>query len=243
MASGLVILGLLSAFLYFLLQQRRRIVAQNATIKQSLFEKDTLLKEIHHRVKNNLQMVSSLLSLQADYIEDDAALDAIEMGQQRVRSMAIIHQRLYLRDEVTTSVNARDYLDQLIGELMSALNINGLALKLNKQLEDIDLNIDRLIPLGLVANEVITNALKHAFTGRERGELTVSFRRVADEIELLIIDDGIGSGGFVGHDDSFGNLLVRTFTEQLEGTLLIDGKEGTMVRLRFPSATTSATRR
>lgn len=233
--SGTVLLGLLGAFLYFLLGQRRRIVAQNTTISKSLAEKNTLLKEIHHRVKNNLQMVSSLLSLQGDFIEDDAALDAIEMGQQRVRSMSIIHQRLYLRDEVTTDVSTREYLDQLIGELMSALNINGLALELDKHLEDIDLDIDRMIPLGLVANEVVTNALKHAFTGRESGKLTVRFRRVADEFELLIADDGVGGGGSVGRDDSFGNLLVRTFTEQLEGTLEINGTDGTTVRLRFPA--------
>lgn len=235
LTGGLVLLGLLGAFLYFLLGQRRRIVAQNATIKKSLAEKNTLLKEIHHRVKNNLQMVSSLLSLQGDFIEDDAALDAIEMGQQRVRSMAIIHQRLYLRDEVTTEVSTRDYLEQLIRELMSALNVNGLALQLDKQLEDIELDIDRMIPLGLVANEVVTNALKHAFTGRESGKLTVRFRRVADEFELLIADDGVGGGGSVGRDDSFGNLLVRTFTEQLEGQLEINGQNGTTVRLRFPA--------
>jgi two-component sensor histidine kinase len=237
--GGVIVLGLLGAFLYFLLAQRRRIISQNYTIKKSLTEKNTLLKEIHHRVKNNLQMVSSLLSLQGDFIKDDAALDAIEMGQQRVRSMAIIHQRLYLRDEVTTAVSTKDYLEQLIGELMGALNVNGLALVLDKQLEDIEVDIDRMIPLGLVANEVITNALKHAFTGREQGRLTVRFQRVGPDVELMIADDGVGSAGSVGQDDSFGNMLIRTFTEQLEGELRINSEEGTEVRLRFPAEAVS----
>lgn len=233
--TGLLLLGLLGGFLYFLLRQRRRIQGQNETITKSLEEKETLLKEIHHRVKNNLQMVSSLLSLQSDYIEDDAALDALEMGRQRVRSMAIIHQRLYLRDEVTTEISAREYLDQLIGELMVTLNVKGLALNLVKQLEDISLDIDRMIPLGLVANEVITNVMKHAFPGRESGRLEVHFRRSGDKVELMISDDGHGMAkGFTGREDSFGNLLIRTFTEQLEGELFVDTGDGTRIRLRFP---------
>ncbi len=232
--GGLMLFGLLGSFLYFLLQQRQHIRAQNVTIRATLGEKDTLLKEIHHRVKNNLQMVSSLLSLQGEFIEDSAALEAIEMGQQRVRSMAIIHQRLYLRDEVSTTVSAREYLDQLIQELIGALNVKGTQLRLEQDLEDISLDIDRLIPLGLIANEVITNAMKHAFTGRTRGLLTVSLRNIGSEIELRIADDGTGQeADFAGKPDSFGNLLVRIFAEQLDGTLTVDGENGTSVSLRF----------
>ena len=229
----------LGAFLWFALRQRRRIAHQNALISQSLREKDTLLREIHHRVKNNLQMVSSLLSLQSDFIEDDAALDAVRMGQQRVRSMAIIHQKLYLRDnDVTTTVSARAYLDQLTSELMATLNVTGLPLRLDKELADIELDIDRLIPLGLIANEAITNAMKHAFTGRESGRLTVVLRRVADEVEFRVDDDGRGLPvvAAVG-GESFGGLLIRTFSEQLDGRLTISQNPeggGASVCLRFP---------
>ena len=236
--AGLVLLVLLGGFTYFLLVQRRRITRQNATIRRTLGEKEILLREIHHRVKNNLQMISSLLSLQGDYIEDAAALDAIEMGQQRVRSMAIIHQRLYLRDEVTTAVSARDYLDQLIRELMGTLNVAGKALSLKKYLEDIELDIDRMIPLGLIANELITNALKYAFRGREAGAFTVRFERVGPGIRLLIADDGTGGEFTLDKPGSFGHLLIRSFTEQLEGTLLVDSTDGTRVELVFPAEAT-----
>ncbi len=233
--GSLTALGILGSFLYFLLQQRRRIQAQNETISEALEEKDTLLKEIHHRVKNNLQMVSSLLSLQSDYVEDDAALDALQMGQSRVRSMAIIHQKLYMRDEVSTAVSARDYLDQLIGELMQTLNVGGVNLQLQKNLVDIDLDIDRLIPLGLIANEVITNAMKYAFVNRNSGQLSIDFRRSGPDVELLIADDGPGLGQeFSDKTDSFGSLLIRTFAEQLEGSVTMDDSAGTQVRLRFP---------
>lgn len=233
--GGLLVLGLLGSFLYFLLQQRSRIRAQNETISQALAEKNTLLKEIHHRVKNNLQMVSSLLSLQSDYIEDDAALDALQMGQRRVRSMAIIHQKLYMRDEVSTAVSAKDYLDQLISELMQTLNVSGIPLKMTKQIEDINLDIDRLIPLGLVANEVITNAMKYAFVNRDSGELDINFRRAGENVELIIADDGPGLRQELSkQSDSFGSLLIQTFAEQLEGTVVVDATEGTRVTLRFP---------
>ncbi|WP_020569809.1 sensor histidine kinase [Neolewinella persica] len=235
LAGGLLLLGLLGSFIYSLVTQRRRIQAQNTTINITLQEKETLLKEIHHRVKNNLQVVSSLLSLQGEFIDDPAALDAIKMGQQRVRSMAIIHQRLYLRDETSTAISAREYLDQLVKELLGTLNVSGAALRLEKNIEDIDLDIDRLIPLGLLANEVITNAMKYAFTGRETGTLTVSFRRVGPNLELLVADDGPGhAASLTQHPESFGNLLIQTFAEQLDGNLEMNGTDGTVVRLVFP---------
>ena len=233
--GGLTVLGVLGAFLFSFWQQQRRIIRQNRIIATSLREKETLLKEIHHRVKNNLQMVSSLLSLQGEFIEDSAALDALEMGRQRVRSMAIIHQRLYLRDEVSTRISTPAYLEQLVGELMAALNVQGKTLRLHQHFDPVELDIDRLIPLGLVANEVITNAMKHAFQGRTTGELNVSLLRHAGEIELRIADDGPGhTTRLTGHPDSFGNLLIRTFAEQLNGRLAISQEAGTRVSLWFP---------
>ena len=213
-----------------------KISREKAKVEVLNGQKDLLLREIHHRVKNNLQMVSSLLSLQSDFIEDDAALDAIQMGRSRVRSMAIIHQRLYMRHEVDTAVSAREYLNQLITELMQTLNVDGTKLRLDKQIEDIELDIDRLIPLGLVANEVITNTMKYAFTDRQHGRLSVGFRRDGDWLELLIKDDGRGlEREFDPDGNSFGSLLIRTFTEQLDGTLEVLGTDGTSVRLRFPA--------
>lgn len=230
---GILILTLTALVVWRLF---RKISRQKAALQVLHNQKDTLLREIHHRVKNNLQMISSLLSLQSEYIEDDIALEAMKMGQSRVRSMAIIHQKLYMRDEAITAVSAGDYLEQLIGELMATLNVRGLNLRLTKDLQDIALDIDRMIALGLVANEVITNAMKYAFVGREAGELQVIFKRSGADIVLVIADDGVGlDEKFLTDTDNFGSLLIQTFTEQLEGKLVVDGSDGTSVSLRFPA--------
>lgn len=229
---GMGVLGFFAVTVWFLF---RKISHQKEGLQHLHDQKDLLLREIHHRVKNNLQMVSSLLSLQGDYIEDPAALDAIEMGRQRVRSMSIIHQKLYLTDTITTAVNAKDYLEQLVRELTGTLNVRGLPLELELDLEEIELDIDRLIPLGLIANEVITNSLKHAFAGQRRGKLEVSFRRNGGRYVLRIADDGCGlSPEQIGGADSFGSLLIHTFAEQLDGELSVRGEAGTEVVLEFP---------
>ena len=229
---GMGILSFFAVTVWFLF---RKIKDQKEVLEVLHDQKDLLLREIHHRVKNNLQMVSSLLSLQSEFIEDQAALDAIEMGRQRVRSMAIIHQKMYLGDTVSPAVNARGYLEQLVKELLDTLNVRGLRLQLEQRLEDIELDIDRLIPLGLIANEVITNAMKHAFHRRAAGHLLVEFRRAGGNLRLRIADDGHGiRPEQIGGADSFGSLLIHTFAEQLDGKLSIRGEEGTEVVLEFP---------
>ncbi|OAV44453.1 hypothetical protein A3850_008105 [Lewinella sp. 4G2] len=233
--GGLLIMSVLSGFLYFIWQQRQRISRQHQIIEVALNEKETLLKEIHHRVKNNLQMISSLLSLQSRFIDDPAALSAMEMGRQRVRSMAIIHQRLYLRDSLSPEIGVKDYLEQLVTELLGVLNVKGLALKLEMHLEDIKLDIDRMIPLGLIANELITNSLKYAFTGREDGLLSINLQKVGDDIVLQIADDGSGyDPAATDTRNSFGSLLISTLSEQLAAELQIATTNGTTVTLRFP---------
>ncbi|WP_116105949.1 tetratricopeptide repeat protein [Lewinella sp. IMCC34191] len=228
-------LGIISFFAVTVWLLFRKIRNQKEVLEQLHDQKDLLLREIHHRVKNNLQLISSLLSLQGNFIKDPAALDAIEMGRKRVRSMAIIHQKMYLRDTLTTAVSTKAYLDQLVRELCSALNVRNLQLELVKRVDDIELDIDRLIPLGLIANEVITNAMKHAFTRQATGRLIVAFCRRGGVYELRIADDGEGMrpdslrGG-----ESFGSLLIRTFAEQLDGELHISSTDGTEVVLRFP---------
>jgi len=147
--AGTIGLLLLSALLWRLYAQRSRIRRQATELRAALADKETLLKEIHHRVKNNLQMVSTLLSLQSDYIEDGAALNAIRMGQSRVRSMAVLHQNLYLRDEVTTLMDGGAYLGKLVPEIVSTLNVSNKDITLNLDLDRVELDIDVLVPLGL----------------------------------------------------------------------------------------------
>lgn len=234
---GLTLLGLVTvaSFLWYVYRQRQRISTQNEVIATSLAEKETLLKEIHHRVKNNLQMVSTLLSLQSNYVDDPSALDALQMGRSRVRSMAIIHQGLYMQDSVTPTIAANDYLQRLTGELMASYTDPQKVVKLTTNYEAIPLDIDRLIPLGLIANELITNAMKYAFQNRDEGQLTASFtQETGAQLMLRIADDGPGSDAlYQEQTDSFGSLLVRTLTDQLNGRLEVKSSDGTDVRVIF----------
>lgn len=225
----------LCGLLWFAYRQRKRIAAQNEVIATSLAEKETLLKEIHHRVKNNLQMVSTLLSLQSNYVDDPSALSALQMGRSRVRSMAIIHQGLYMQDSVTPTIAADDYLRRLTGELMASYTDPQKAVQLHTNFQKIELDIDQLIPLGLIANELITNAMKYAFEGRDEGQLNVNLTQEAKgQIMLRVTDDGPGSDAFYKEKtDSFGSLLVQTLTEQLDGRLEVMTQHGTDVRVIF----------
>ncbi len=234
--GGLVVLGLLGSLLWWIFTQRQRISAQNEVITQALADKDTLLKEIHHRVKNNLQMVSTLLSLQSDYVQDGAALNALQMGRSRVRSMALIHQKLYVGDTVSTKVDAKDYLERLVREVVATHRTPATLIEVLTEMEALELDIDTIVPLGLIANEAVTNAVKYAYRGRNEGVLYVSFTREADAYVLTVRDDGPGLGQEIAEekDDSFGQLLMRTLAEQLEGELSVaDTGDGTEVKLQF----------
>lgn len=234
--GGLIVLGLLGSLLWWIYSQRQRIGAQNEVITQALAEKDTLLKEIHHRVKNNLQMVSTLLSLQSDYVEDSAAQDALQMGRSRVRSMGLIHQKLYVGDTVSTLVDAKDYLERLVREVVDTHRSPATLIEVITEMEELELDIDTIVPLGLIANEAVTNAVKYAYQDRQEGVLYVSFVKEAGEYLLTVRDDGPGLGKKITDDkgDSFGQLLMRTLSEQLEGKLTVkDTDDGAEVGLRF----------
>jgi two-component sensor histidine kinase len=234
--GGLIVVGLLGSLLWWIYTQRQRIGAQNEVITQALAEKDTLLKEIHHRVKNNLQMVSTLLSLQSDYVEDTVALDALQMGRSRVRSMALIHQKLYVGETVSTLVDAKDYLERLVREVVDTHRSPTTLIEVITEMEELELDIDTIVPLGLIANEAVTNAVKYAYQDRQEGVLYVSFVKEAGEYLLTVRDDGPGLGQKTKDDkgDSFGQLLMRTLTVQLEGNLTVKNTDdGAEVGLRF----------
>lgn len=232
---SLLSMGILGGFLWFVMRQRKRIANQNEVIATSLAEKETLLKEIHHRVKNNLQMVSTLLSLQSNYIDDPSALNALQMGRSRVRSMAIIHQGLYMQDSVTPTIAADDYLNRLTGELLATYTDPHKRITLTTDFEPVQMDIDQLIPLGLIANELVTNAMKYAFEGRDEGKLTVGLKQASsDTLVLRVADDGPGSNQITTSEgESFGSLLVQTLTEQLNGRLEVKSDNGTDVRVIF----------
>ena len=164
---GLILVCILLISLFRLIKKFR---AQNILISKASADKEILLKEIHHRVKNNLQVISSLLKLQSRYISDDSAIKAIADGRTRVQSMALLHQNLYQEDNLK-GVRMKDYFENLTQGLFDAYNINGNQIILSLEIEDIILDVDTVIPLGLITNELVSNALKHAFnTVQDNGQ-------------------------------------------------------------------------
>jgi PAS domain S-box-containing protein len=228
--------------LYFISQlenitERKRAEQQMAA---SLKEKDVLLREIHHRVKNNLQVISSILKLQANYIHDPDALDVFNECQDRIRTMALIHEKLY-RTEGMARINFKDYLESLTGLLLRSQAAKGTEVRHGFQLESVEVDIDTAIPLGLIANELISNCLKHAFIGRPRGSVIIRLQRSgAGEYELVVKDDGNGlSPDFsLEQTQSLGMRLVRILTGQIRGRVAFRSGPGTEFAITFPNSPT-----
>ena len=149
--------------MYKMFRQKEEIEQKNSIISKALDEKEILLKEIHHRVKNNLHFISALLGLQTDHVSDQVALDALQEGQDRVQSMALIHQDLYQRDDLT-SVNVKDYFIKLTEGLFDSYNIHTDDITLQLDIANLDLDVDTVVPIGLIVNELVSNCLKYAFS-------------------------------------------------------------------------------
>ncbi|MGB2957779.1 MAG: PAS domain S-box protein [Bacteroidota bacterium] len=201
----------------------------------SLQEKEILLKEIHHRVKNNLQIISSLLSLQSNTIESEATRELVRESQNRVRSMALIHEKLY-QSASLARIDFGEYLRNLTRDLFRSYSAGGVSLKL--QAEDISLDIDAAIPCGLMVNELVSNALKYAFAQTKGGELLITFSQVArDKFALSVTDNGVGlpSDLDVRNPRSLGLQLVNMLVAQLRGTLDVVSDGGTTFMITFSS--------
>jgi PAS domain S-box-containing protein len=204
-------------------------------IKSSLKEKEVLLKEIHHRVKNNLQIVSSLLYLQASRTEHPGAISALRESRARIKSIALIHERLYASPDLA-SVDMRTYTRNLVSDLRRSHRTEESSVQLRLNIEDIPLGITEAIPCGLIINELISNALKHAFPEGIGGDVTIQlFRGEANRITLTVDDNGVG---FPEHVDfrkspSLGLTLVNSLVEQLSGTIELDRRGGTGFTITF----------
>lgn len=203
-------------------------------IKASLEQKKLLLQEIHHRVKNNLQIISSLLNLQESYVEDDEALNVLQESQNRVLSMAMIHEMLYDSKDLST-VNFSSYIQNLVYDLFNSYGINTSNLKLHLKVDEIHLNIETAVPCGLIISELVSNCLKYAFP-EKYGNLNIDFHpRDLDEFELIIEDDGIGLPEDMNYKntDSLGLKLVNSLVKQLDGSIELDKSHGTKFKIRF----------
>lgn len=227
---GLALLSLLSFFLYKIYQKLKN---SNQLLFTSIDEKNLLLREIHHRVKNNLQIISSLLSLQSRFIEDDSALEAIKEGRNRVSSMALLHHNLY-QEKNLTGIDIKNYFDELIDGLFDSYNIDPDRISLAKNITKMTLDVDTVIPLGLVVNELISNALKHAFPGDEKGIINISLHEKNELLVLEVKDNGIGvNADDFNNSTSFGNRMLRAFAQKMGAKMEIENDNGTKVILKI----------
>jgi PAS domain S-box-containing protein len=211
---------------------RKRSEAQ---IRAQLEEKDVLLKEVHHRVKNNMQVISSLLNLQSRHVNDPGVLEMFRESQRRIRSMALVHERLYQSSDLSR-VEFSQYLRNLATHLFHSYQADSSRIRLRIDAEQVCLNINTAIPCGLIVNELVSNALKHAFPEGRAGELRIDLRRMAgDGYALEVRDDGVGFP--VGLDfrktETLGMQIVNTLVEQISGRLNFDCQRGTAFRLEF----------
>ena len=206
----------------------------NEELIKSLNEKELILKEIHHRVKNNLQVVSSLLRLQSESITDETAIGYLKMSEQRVKSMALIHQQLY-RTKDLSQIDFREYLEDLCNYLFFAYDISFSRVTLNIDVDKIFFGIDTALPCGLIVNELVTNSIKHAFPGYNIGNLLVSLKKdITGKYLLRIRDDGQGAQKIdFEKTTTLGMELVKTLTEQLEGEIKVNVDSGTDITITF----------
>jgi two-component sensor histidine kinase/ligand-binding sensor domain-containing protein len=234
----------LSVFLVIYFRRKRReivtrrleegIRVRTAEIQRKNEEKEVLLKEIHHRVKNNLQVVNSLLNLQASYLEDERSRTVFYECQNRIRAISLIHEKLYRSDDFI-HIDIKEYLDLLLKDLISVYSID-TRVHLRFDLSIKYLNLNTLVPLGLLLNEVISNSLKYGFPQHQEGLIVVSiFPHLHQKIEMIVGDNGIGYQGDLksGNSGSLGFELILTLTEQLDGTIEKLPLQGTWYRLIF----------
>ena len=211
-------------------------------IKSSLHEKEVLLREIHHRVKNNLQIISSLLNLQSGHIKDKELLGIFQESRRRVSSMALVHEKLY-RSESLSRIDFNQYLKSLIRSLFQMYGVNPGIVHLEIDVKDIFFDINTAIPCGLLVSELVSNALKHAFPHGRKGELRIEMAPYGrDKIKLIVKDTGVGLQNDLDfkHSESFGLQLVDMLTQQLQGKMEVKNEGGTTFilvfeKLRYPN--------
>lgn len=211
---------------------RKQIEAQ---LRKSLEEKEVLLQEIHHRVKNNMQVISSLLSLQSNYIDNPLVIEYFRDSQARVHSMALVHEKLY-RSQDLTSIDLAEYVEDLAHHLFQTHHLNSQNISLEIETESVSIDLDRAIPCGLILNELISNALKHAFPAGQNGEVRVELKTENPELlNLTVCDNGVGFPAHLDFSNSgtLGLQLVNTLVKQLGGTIELTANHSTEFRVRF----------
>jgi two-component sensor histidine kinase len=214
----------------------RKILESEKNLKHSLEEKDIMLKEIHHRVKNNMQLISSLLSLQATHIKDKAALNAFDISQSRIRSMMLIHENLYASKDFA-NIDFAKYISELAHHLSSSYGTGSKGTQLKINVHGILLNMNFGVPCGLIVNELVINAFKHAFPKEKKGKhiISISMHQAGRKIKLTVSDNGIGLSKSIDPKNArtLGFQLVDTLVKQLNGTLNVSRDHGTSFTIIF----------
>lgn len=214
-------------------------------LKKSLEEKEILLKEIHHRVKNNLQIISSLLNLQSRYIDDKKMLDIYKESQNRVKSMAIIHEKLYQSDDLAR-IDFGDYVESLVLDLFNSYGVDKNVTDLDINIKDVLLDINTAIPCGLIVNELVTNSIKHGFPTNvshsnnylksfKKNEIAITITKKDEFYVMSVCDNGMGFPDDLDfyNTDSLGMQLVISLTNQLRGTVELERSNGTLFKITF----------
>ncbi len=202
--------------------------------QRSLKEKELLLKEIHHRVKNNLQIIVSLLKLQSKFVFDPRDLDIFNKSRSRVETMSLIHEKLYKSIDIS-QIDIGNYLKDLVSHLLKAYNVNSAKIEFSINAENILMTIDTAIPCGLIVNELINNILKHAFPDGYIGKIELNLRRSGENVVLEVIDNGIGipESFDLDNSDSLGMQLIDTLVKQLDGIVEVNRTNGTRFVIEF----------
>jgi len=206
-------------------------------LRVSLKEKQMLLQEVHHRVGNNLQVISSLLSLQADYLQDARAVQAFHESRDRIRSMALIHERLY-RSPNVSRISPGEYLETLVSHLFNIYDAGARGIAYELDIEDVPIDLNTALPVGMIVNELVSNALEHAFVGERGGKIIISMMKHGeDSVRLMVGDDG---AGFPPHLDlhqvtSMGLQLVLLLVQQIRGSITLHKTNRTVFEIVFPN--------
>jgi len=231
--GGLLLLACIAVIIWLAYRRNQRLAKALANKNE---ENEVLLKEIHHRVKNNLQVISSLLSLQSAQVQDPTVRSSVLESQNRVRSMALIHQKLYQNDNLA-AIEMKDYFETLGRSILKSFGASSKHIELVTPMEELELDVDTAIPVGLIVNELITNSMKYAFGDKQEGEIRISLQREhPDQLTLVVADTGPGLSATAEESDpasGFGSQLVHLLTIQLNGQLETKQEKGMVTTLRF----------
>jgi two-component sensor histidine kinase len=218
------------------IRSNNRLSKQKLVTEKSLADKELLLREIHHRVKNNMQVISSLLSIQSRDIKDEKALKAVNDSRNRVRAMALIHQSLYTEDDLK-GIRTQEYITKLSNSLFSSYRVDVDRVKLEMDVDEMVIDVDSIVPIGLIINELMTNSLKYAFPDERKGTITIIMKEVPEGLRLEVADDGIGipPERQAASEESFGMKMLKAFSKKLDAEWEIQSQEGTRMTMLIKS--------